>query len=80
MTDREKERALLCFAHFKEDVTDAGRSRHGWVKLDVIVRALGDNELNVLDHYLENNPSTEWTAERGRLRAEIGEPHEEEEK
>jgi hypothetical protein len=68
LTDREKERALLCFAHFKEDVTDAGRSRHGWIKLDVIVRALGDNELNVLDHFEENNPNKEWTEARAALR------------
>ena len=68
MTDRDKERALLCFAHFKEDVTDAGLSRHGWVKLDVIVRALGDNELNVLDHFEENNPNKEWTEARAALR------------
>ena len=81
-SDREKERALLCFAHYKEDANDAGHSVHGWVKLEDLLGALGDNELNVLDHYLENNPennpSTEWTAERCRLRAEIGEPHEEE--
>ena len=47
---------------------DAGRSRHGWIKLDVIVRALGDNELNVLDHFEENNPNKVWTEARAALR------------
>ena len=68
MTDREKERALLCFAHFKEDVTDAGRSMHGWIKLDDIVRALGDGELSVLDHFEQNNPNREWKEARAALR------------
>ena len=46
-------------------------SRHGWVKLDVIVRALGDNELNVLDHFEENNPNMEWTEARAALREQF---------
>ena len=66
--------ALLCFAHYKEDATDAGRSRHGWIKLEDILRALCDAELSVLDHYMQNNPSADFTRERERLRDEIGEP------
>ena len=53
---------------FKEDATDTGRSRHGWTKLDVIVRALGDNELNVLDHFEQNNPN-KWSGPRREQRS-----------
>ena len=74
MADREKGRALLCFAHYKEDATDAGRSRHGWIKLEDIMGALGDAELSVLDHYT----SAEFTQERDRLRAEMGDVNDDE--
>ena len=57
--EREKERALLVFAHYKEDTNDAGRSLHGWVKLEDLMRDLNDSELNVLHHYMQNNPNTD---------------------
>ena len=69
---------MLCFAHYKETVDDVGRSVHGWIKLEDILRALGDAEFSVLDHYTQNNPSAEFTRERDRLRAEIGDVNEEE--
>ena len=36
--------------------------------LEEIVTALSDNELNVLDHFEENNPNEEWTKARAALR------------
>ena len=72
--DREKERALLAFAHFKEDANDSGRSVHGWINLEDMLKALGDAELSVLDDYMQNNTSAEWKEERTRLREAIGDP------
>jgi hypothetical protein len=43
-----------------------------------ILGALGDAELSVLDHYTQNNPSAEFTQERDRLRAEIGDVNDDE--
>ena len=69
---------MLCFAHYMENATDAGRSVHGWIKLEDILGALGDAELSVLDHYTQNNPSAEFTQERDRLRAEMGDVNDDE--
>lgn len=69
--DREKELALLAFAHYKEDANDGGRSVHGWISLRDIIADLSDNELNVLDHFMQNNPSAEWTRAREALREEF---------
>ena len=67
--DREKELAYLVYASWKEDANDVGRSTIAWVTLEEIVTALSDNELNVLDHFEENNPNKEWTEARAALRA-----------
>ena len=66
--DREKELAYLVYASWKEDANDVGRSTIAWVTLEEIVTALSDNELNVLDHFEENNPNEEWTKARAALR------------
>ena len=44
------------------------RSVNGWVTLEVIIKALSDNELQVLDAYHEKNPSPIYEEERARLR------------
>ena len=67
---------MLCFAYYKENAIDAGRSVHGWIKLEDMLRALSDAELTVLDHFSQNNPSAEFAAERERLRQEIGDVYE----
>ena len=46
------------------------RSVNGWVTLEVIIKALSDNELQVLDAYHEKNPSPIYEEERARLREE----------
>ena len=46
------------------------RSMTGWVTLEVIIKALRDNELKVLDAYNEKNPSPIFAKERMRLREE----------
>ena len=66
--DREKELAYLVYASWKEDANDVGRSAIAWVTLEEIVTALSDNELNVLDHFEQNNPNKEWTEARAALR------------
>ena len=66
--DREKEPAYLIYAAWKEDATDVGKSTISWVTLEDIVKALSDNELNVLDRYEQNNPSEEWKSARAELR------------
>ena len=67
--DREKRRAVLAFAHFKEDENDDGKSVHGWIGLEELLQTLSGGELAVLDHYMQNNPSEEWDREVERLRA-----------
>lgn len=71
--DREKQYAVLAFAHYKEDVNDEGKSVHGWIGLERLLRTLSRAELSVLDQYLQNNPSLEWDREVARLRAALGE-------
>ena len=56
------------YAEWKEDANDIGRSTISWVTLEEIVTALSDNELNVLDHFEENNPNKEWAEARAALR------------
>ena len=46
------------------------RSVNGWVTLEVIIKALSDNELQVLDAYQKKNPSAIYEEERARLREE----------
>ena len=66
--DRDKELAYLTYASWKEDANDVGRSTISWVTLEEIVTSLSDNELNVLDHFEQNNPNKEWTEARAALR------------
>ena len=71
--DREKRRAVLAFAHYKEDANDDGKSVHGWIGLEELLQTLSGGELAVLDHYMQNNSSLEWEREVERLRAALGE-------
>ena len=36
--DREKRRAVLAFAHYKEDENDGGKSVHGWIGLEELLQ------------------------------------------
>ena len=45
-----------------------GKSRVVWLALQSIVKELSDNELNVLEHYEQNNPNKEWDDARKRFR------------
>ena len=58
--DRVKQRAVLAFAHYKENEADMGKSVHGWIELEELLRALPAEKLSVLDHFMENNPNAEW--------------------
>jgi hypothetical protein len=71
--DRVKERAVLAFAHYKEGSNDAGRSKHVWLTLEELVQAFADEQLSVLDHFLQNNTNAEWKAEWARLREQFPE-------
>ena len=71
--DREKQYAILAFAHYKEDENDDGKSVHGWIGLERLLQTLSRGELNVLEHYLQKNPNPEWDREVERLRAALGE-------
>ena len=69
--DRVKQRAVLAFAHYKENEADMGKSVHGWIELEELLRALPAEKLSVLDHFMENNPNAEWEREVERLRAQM---------
>ena len=69
--DRVKQRAVLTFAHYKENEADMGKSVHGWIELEELLRALPAEKLSVLDHFMENNPNAEWEREVERLRAQM---------
>ena len=71
--DREKQYAILAFAHYKEDENDDGKSVHGWIGLERLLQTLSRGELSVFDHYMQNNSSLEWEREVERLRAALGE-------
>ena len=71
--DREKQYAVLAFAHYKEDENDDGKSVHGWIGLERLLQTLSRGELSVFDHYMQNNSSLEWEREVERLRAALGE-------
>lgn len=76
--EREEVPALLCAAHWKEDVNDEGRSMVTWLTLEEILRALQDSELSVLDHYFENHQSEKWARAREELRERFPEPQDDE--
>jgi hypothetical protein len=71
--DREKRRAVLAFAHYKEDSDDDGKSVHGWIGLEELLQTLSGGELVIFDHYMQNNPNQEWDSEVERLKAALGE-------
>jgi hypothetical protein len=48
-----------------------GKSVHGWIELEELLRALPAEKLSVLDHFMENNPNAEWEREVERLRAQM---------